>query len=174
MSRLVILLIALALSTPDVSAQTQAGSIQASTAPMAVSAGTNGVSEPSPKCMQKFIQMKTAIQKFEQMGVGIAPFEALLNSAQTQISSGEFDAATATLDRLERSLTDQQKRFYTNKWNVWHGQRMSLTGVAGKKRRAQAIAQSSGSSNKQMSGSVRSTLAGKDTKYQPLIYPIAR
>ena len=143
--------------------------------PIEANAGSPGL---GLKCAQKHKELEASLVKFKQMGVGVGPFQRQLDDAKSQLAEGRTAEANETLKRLEENLVDQQKRFYSNKWQSWHTGRKLLAQKRIGLRSSdleRSIKPSGKSSNKSsISSSITSKLSGKDTKYNPVIYAIAR
>lgn len=121
---------------------------------------------------QKIAQLQIAIKKFEGMGVGVAPFKTELEQVKELNASGDSSKAAIQIERLESNLIDQQKRFYSNKIQVWLNERKLLAQAIQHKDKS-GLQRSSGN-HSNMSHAISSAISKKDTKYNPMIYPIAR
>lgn len=142
-------------------------------APAQIGAAPQGISSDLEKeCQAKQDRLQLAISKFGEMGIGVTPFQSQLDESKQLLSEGKQTEASSILGRLERSLVDQQNRYYNNKWQTWHNERKLLT-QAFIKRGVSANPPRTIKSNS-MSKAVGSVVSKKDTKYNPVIYPIAR
>ncbi len=139
----------------------------------ALDAAPQGISSDLEKeCQAKQDRLQLAISKFREMGIGVAPFQSQLDESKQLLSEGKQTEASSILGRLERSLVDQQNRYYNNKWQTWHNERKLLTQAF--IRRGVAANPPRTIKSNSMSKAVGSVVSKKDTKYNPVIYPIAR
>lgn len=143
------------------------------TAPATSEAAPPSVADLQKECQAKQERLQVAISKFGEMGVGVTPFQAQLDESKQLLSDGKETEASGILSRLERSLVDQQNRYYNNKWQTWHNERKLLT-QAFIKRGGMAASPPRTIKSNSMSKAVGSVVSKKDTKYNPMIYPIAR
>lgn len=131
-------------------------------------------SELQKDCQAKQIRLQHAISRFGDMGVGVTPFQAQLNQSKQCLADGKANEAAEILAHLEDSLREQQNRYYSNKWQSWHNERKLLAEAFRSKQKNQASVSTSRSKPNNMSKAVGSVISKKDTKYNPVIYPIAR
>ena len=126
-------------------------------------------------CELKQTQLQLAIAKFGAMGVGVTPFQSQLNESKQLLTEGKASEASSILARLESNLVEQQNRYYSNKWQSWHNERKLLAEAFRKKEKHRASIDPPRSiKHNNMSKAVGSVVSKKDTKYNPMIYPIAR
>ena len=135
------------------------------------------VATRSPEEIAKALQScEQAINKFKEMGVGVAPFESITAQAHSLLEANQVGEAEELTLALKHSLEDQQRRFYANKIQVWHNQ-IKLQQEEMKKKKGHHLASSSSPSTKSggnLAKGAHGVLSRADAKYTPLIYPIAR
>ncbi len=150
-------------------------------APIAAAAGqkpqVNKTATHSPEEIAKALQScEQAINKFKEMGVGVAPFESVTAQAHGLLEANQIGEAEELTFALKHSLEDQQRRFYANKIQVWHNQ-VKLQQEEMKKKKGHNLVSASSPSTKSggnLAKGAHGVLSRADAKYTPLIYPIAR
>ena len=109
---------------------------------------------------------ENVIGKFKEMGVGVTPFELSLQNIKGMVSENRISDAKWQLDRLNYSLSDQQRRFYADKIQSWHTDRQRA--IAERVRAFKA-----GNPGARLCQSARDTIS-KRKSLGTIIYPIAR
>ncbi len=71
---------------------------------------------------EKLNALEIAINKFKDMGVGVAAFEQNLLQARSLQKEGKLTEAEQVTAHLNLSLQDQQKRYYAGKIQIWRSQ----------------------------------------------------
>ncbi|MBX9724581.1 MAG: hypothetical protein K2X81_24465 [Candidatus Obscuribacterales bacterium] len=143
---------------------------------------------------EKLNALEIAINKFKDMGVGVAAFEQNLIQARSLQKEGRLTEAEQVTEHLNLSLQDQQKRYYASKILMWrsqmklaHAKHASLassheTGeTLGLGPRPKSAFHPESSAQKSNAGTAaglakgaHSVLSKTKSDFSPLIYPIAR
>lgn len=161
--------------TTEAAAEREQDEAPIASAPVAnpqVSKAPSHSAEDITKALQSCDQ---AINKFKEMGVGVAPFEAISSQAHGLMQANQVGEAEELTFGLKHSLEDQQRRYYANKIQVWHNQ-VKLRQEELKKKKGHVVSSNTTGTNNGggLAKGAHGVMSRADAKYTPMIYPIAR